>query len=101
MHLTREEEMALAGEQGPGMQRAMELLVALGRIYEADSLIPITSAHLSGVSFKTIGEGGLDFLEEISKDARVKVQTTLNPAGMDLDRWKEMGVEASFAQRQI
>ena len=101
MHLTREEEMVLAGEHGPGMQRAMELLVALGRIYDADRLIPITSAHLSGVSFKTIGEGGLDFLEEISNDARVKVLTTLNPAGMDLDRWREMGVGADFAQRQL
>jgi predicted aconitase len=101
MHLTRDEEEVLAGERGPGMQRAMELVVALGRIYDADRLIPITSAHLSGVSFKTIGEGGLDFLEEMSKDARVKVHTTLNPAGMDLARWGEMGVEESFAQRQL
>ncbi|MDD1756173.1 MAG: aconitase X catalytic domain-containing protein [Methanomassiliicoccales archaeon] len=101
MHLTRDEESILAGERGPGMQRAMEILVALGRIYDADSLVPITSAHLSGVSYKTIGEGGIDFLEEISKDARVKVETTLNPAGMDLSRWQEMGVEEAFAKRQL
>jgi predicted aconitase len=101
MYLSRDEEEALAGEQGPGMQRAMELLVALGRIYDADRLVPITSAHLSGVSFKTIGEGGLEFLEEMSKDARVKVRTTLNPAGMDRSRWAEMGVEESFAKKQI
>ena len=101
MDLSRDEEEALAGEQGPGVQRAMELLVALGRIYDADRLIPIASAHLSGVSFKTIGDGGLDFLEEMSVDARVKVRTTLNPAGMDRSRWAEMGVEESFAKRQI
>ena len=101
MHLSRDEEATLAGERGPGMQRAMELLVALGRIYDADSLIPITSAHLSGVSYKTIGEGGLDFLEEMSKDARVIVTTTLNPAGMDLSRWQEMGVEEAFAEKQL
>jgi predicted aconitase len=101
MYLSSDEERVLAGEQGLGMQRAMELLVALGRIYDADRLIPITSAHLSGVSFKTIGDGGLDFLEDMSKDARVKVLTTLNPAGMDRTRWAEMGVEESFAQKQM
>jgi hypothetical protein len=100
MHLTSEEERALAGEEGPGAQRAMELLVALGRIYDAERLVPITSAHLSGVSYKTIGDGGLDFLEEMARDAEVRVPTTLNPAGMDLSRWREMGVEEEFAERQ-
>ncbi|MCU0861843.1 MAG: aconitase X catalytic domain-containing protein [Methanomassiliicoccales archaeon] len=100
MHLTRDEELALAGENGPGLQRAMELLVALGRIYDAERLVPIASAHLSGVSYKTIGDGGLDFLEEISPTAKVTVPTTLNPAGMDLDRWREMGVDEEFAAKQ-
>jgi predicted aconitase len=100
MHLTAVEERILAGEEGQGRQKAMELLVALGRIYDADELIPITSAHLSGVSYKTIGEGGIGFLEEMSS-ARVVVPTTLNPAGMDTVRWKEMGVEEDFARRQL
>ncbi|MEM0449469.1 MAG: aconitase X catalytic domain-containing protein [Methanomassiliicoccales archaeon] len=100
MHLTQEEERALAGEKGLGFQRAMEILVALGRIYEAERLVPISSAHISGVSFKTIGEGGVDFLEEMSIDSKVAVPTTLNPAGMDLERWKDMGVDEDFAQKQ-
>ncbi len=91
----------LAGEEGFGCQRAMELLVALGKIYDADRLIPIVSAHLSGVSYKTMGEGGLLFLKELSGDARVTVPTTLNPAGMDLQRWRGMGVDANFAAKQI
>lgn len=95
-----EEESTLAGERGHGPQRAMELLVALGRIYDAERLAPITSAHLSGVSYKTIGDGGLDFLEEMSADAKVCVPTTLNPAGMDLERWREMGVDQAFARKQ-
>jgi len=100
MHLTLDEESTLAGERGHGPQRAMELLVALGRIYDAERLAPITSAHLSGVSYKTIGDGGLDFLEEMSADAKVCVPTTLNPAGMDLERWREMGVDQAFARKQ-
>lgn len=101
MFLTREEEAILDGEEGMGKQRAMELLVALGKIYSAERLIPITSSHLSGVSYKTIGEGGLDFLNEISKEARVSVKTTLNPAGMDLERWREMGISSRFAEKQL
>jgi predicted aconitase len=101
MYLTAEEEKILSGEQGPGPQRAMELLVALGRIYDADRLVPITSAHLSGVSYKTIGEGGIDFLKDMSRDAKVQVPTTLNPMGMDAERWKEMRVPERFSDRQL
>ncbi|TFG57474.1 MAG: DUF521 domain-containing protein [Methanomassiliicoccus sp.] len=101
MQLTLEEETMLAGEHGLGKRKAMELLVALGAIYGADRLIPITSAHLSGVSYKTIGEGGIEFLEEMAKDSKVMVRTTLNPMGMDAERWREMGVTEHFAQRQL
>jgi predicted aconitase len=101
MFLTKEEESALAGEQGHGRRRAMELLVAVGKIYGAERLVPISSAHLSGVSYKTIGEGGIDFLKEMSQDCKVTVNTTLNPSGMDSERWKEMHITEEFAQKQL
>jgi predicted aconitase len=101
MLLTRDEESILAGEKGEGLRTAMELLVALGDIYDAEELVPISSAHLSGVSYKTIGEGGIEFLERLSKDAKVCVPTTLNPAGMDRQKWKEMGISPRFADRQL
>jgi len=101
MFLTQEEESILNGEHGESKKKAMELLVALGKIYDAKRLVPIRSAHLSGVSYKTIGEGGIDFLREMSKDGKVCVKATLNPAGMDMNRWKEMGVEEHFAKKQL
>ena len=101
MQLTPEEQAMLAGKEGKAKRKAMELLVALGAIYGADRLVPITSAHLSGVSYKTIGEGGIDFLEEMAADGKVVVPTTLNPMGMDGERWKEMGVDQHFADRQL
>jgi len=100
MFLNKDEEAMLAGEKGEGARTALELLVALGDIYGAKRLIPISSAHLSGVSYKTIGEGGIEFLEQLSTDAQVCVPTTLNPAGMDRERWKEMGISPRFADRQ-
>ena len=79
MYLTKEEESILGGNSGESAQKAMELIVALGKVYNAEGLVDITSAHLSGASYKTIGEGGLKYLEDVSRDAKVKVRSTLNP----------------------
>ncbi len=102
MELTREEQSILDGESGEGAQKAMELVVALGKIYGAEDLVEITSAHLSGASYKTIGDGGLLYLEDmVGGGAKVKVASTLNPVGMDRDRWKEMHISEDFAKKQL
>jgi len=102
MYLTRDEENILAGEEGESCRKAMELVVALGKIYGAEELIDITSAHLSGASYKTIGDGGLKYLEDMVKGgARVIVPSTLNPIGMDRERWKEMHIPPAFAEKQL
>lgn len=102
MQLTQDEQGILDGEKGEGAQKAMELVVALGKIYGADSLVDITSAHLSGASYKTIGDGGLLYLEDMVKGgAKVRVPSTLNPIGMDRARWKEMHITEQFAKKQL
>jgi predicted aconitase len=100
MELTNEEMALLDGKEGYGRQKAMEILETLGDIFEADRLIPVTSAQVSGVSYKNLGEAGLDFIREIGKDTKVSIPTTLNPAGIDLENWKAMGVDSNFAERQ-
>ena len=78
------------------------LLVRLGDIYNADRMIPVGSVQVAGVSFKSIGEPGLDFLEDIaSKKVKAKVLTYLNPAGMDMENWRELGFSPDFAEKQI
>ena len=102
MDLTREEQAILDGESGEGAQKAMELVVALGKIYGAENLVDITSAHLSGASYKTIGDGGLLYLEDMVKGgAKVNVPSTLNPIGMDRTRWSEMHIIEQFAKKQL
>ena len=101
MHLTSEEERVLAGEEGLGRQKAMELLVALGDIFDADRLIPVVSAQVSGASFKTIGDAGISWLENMSSEARVSVPSMVNPLGLDLERWKAMGVSEDFHEKQV
>ena len=102
MHLTKEEEKTLNGENGEVMERLFRLLVRLGEIYGADKMIPVGSVQVAGVSYKSIGDPGTEFLEDMaSKDAKVKVLTYLNPAGMDLENWKEYGFPADFAKNQL
>lgn len=98
MYLTPEEEQIYNGEQGETLAKCMELLVALGDIYDADRLIPIKSAQIAGVSYKTIGDAGLEWISELQ--GRAVVPAILNPASMDLENWREMGIEEDFAYHQ-
>ena len=102
MFLNRNQELMLKGEFGPAVQKAMELLVALGDAIGAEKLIPIKSVHISGISYSTIGNAGLSFVEDFaSLGARATVLSTINPAGMDLIRWREMGVKEDFHSKQL
>ena len=101
MELNLEELDMLEGKQGKATRKAMEILVALGTIYSADRLLPVTSVQIAGVSFDNLGEAGLEFLTEMAaNEGRVRVLTTLNPAGMDIDNWQAMGIDADFAMNQ-
>lgn len=102
MFLSNAEERTLSGENGEVMERLFRLLVRLGEIYDADKMIPIGSAQVAGVSYKSIGDPGVEFLEDYAgKGACVKVVTYLNPAGMDLEDWKELRIPPSFAEKQL
>ena len=101
MHLTREEERMYDGDEGFAVEKCMEILVALGDIYGAEKFVPIISSQISGVSYKTIGDAGLEFLQELSKDAHVRVPSTLNPAGVDLQIWRELGFSEEFTKKQL
>lgn len=101
MHLTKEEEAMLAGEEGHATRKAMQILVALGKIYDAERLVSVSSVQVSGVSYKNLGDAGLEYLSELAKDGKARVKTTLNPAGMSLTDWKSQGIERGFAEKQL
>ena len=101
MFLTRDEERMLAGEAGHATQKAMQILVALGKVYDAERLVRVKSVQVSGVSYKNLGDAGLEFLDELARDGKARVKTTLNPAGMSLTDWKSQGIESGFAEKQL
>lgn len=102
MFLTQDEEKMSNGEYGETIRKSMDILIALGDIYGAERFVDISSAQVSGVSYKTIGQAGLEYLEDLALDtnAKSKIPSTLNPAGVDLDNWKELGFSEFFANKQ-
>ena len=101
MELTKEEESALKGEQGEILQMAYRILVATGEATDAEKLIPIEWAHLSGVNYNTIGDAGEEFLSSISKNTRFKIKTTLNPMGFDVDSVSRYALDDNFISKQL
>jgi Uncharacterized conserved protein len=102
MFLSKEEERMLNGDFGEGVRIAMKLLIGLSKAFEAERLIEITRAHIAGISYENIGEEGLDFLKSlVDKGAKVRVPTTINPCGTDLEIWYEMGVDEKFYEKQM
>jgi len=100
LDLTKEEEAALKGEQGETLALAYRILVAIGEATNAEHLLPIEWAHLSGINYNTIGDAGEEFLSNLSKDAQFKVKTTINPMGFDFDTVSKYGVDEEFITKQ-
>jgi len=101
VELTKEEQSALNGEKGDALQTAYRILVATGEATNAEKLISINWAHLSGVNYNTIGDAGEEFLRKLSKDAKVKVKATVNPMGFDFDHISEFNhIEEDFIAKQ-
>lgn len=100
LHLTSEEKRMLEGKYGRATKKALDLIINLGEIYGAERLIPVSSVQIAGVSYHNLGEAGLDYLADMATDGKVRVLTTLNPAGMDLEEWKKHGISEDFAVNQ-
>lgn len=92
--LNKEQAAMLRGDQGVARQMAMRLILDMAAAAGATELIPVQSAHLSGVSPLTGGLGLRQFLAKLASDpqAQVAVPTTLNAAGCDEAQFEEMRI---------
>jgi len=100
LELTKDEEKSLNGEHGEALQTAYRILSATGEATDAEKLVPIHWAHVSGVNYNTIGDAGEEFLATLSKNAKFKVRTTINPMGYDKDSVEKFGLDENFIQKQ-
>ncbi|MCB9421970.1 MAG: DUF521 domain-containing protein [Ardenticatenaceae bacterium] len=94
--LTDEQQAMLDGKFGLAKQMGLRLVLDLAAAAGADELVPIQSAHLSGVSPLTGGLGLRQFLAKLTSDpaAQVAVPTTLNSAGCDENQFEAMHIVA-------
>ncbi len=92
--LNETQQAMLAGKQGIARQMGMRLLLDIAATAGATALVPIQSAHLSGVSPLTGGLGLRLFLAKLASDpqAQVAIPTTLNSAGCDTDQFAAMRI---------
>lgn len=94
IELNEEQQAMLNGEYGVAKQMGMRLILDMAATAGVTELIPIQSAHLSGVSPLTGGLGLRQFLAKLASDpsAQVAVPTTLNAAGCDEAQFDEMRI---------
>jgi len=101
VYLTEEEERGLRGDYGEAMRLAYKVVVKVGEALGAPRLIKIVNAHISGISYKNIGDAGLDLLQSLADmGARFSVPTTINPAAIDLEKWVHLNIPRVFAEKQ-
>ena len=100
MKLTQEEQDMLDGKYGKASKKSMEILITLGEIFDAEYMIEVHGVQIAGVSYANLSEAGLEFLNEMAEDGKVRVLTTLNPAGMDRENWQVLGIDKEFAKNQ-
>ena len=100
MKLTSEEQDMLDGKYGKAAKKSMEILAALGEIFDAECMVDVVGVQIAGVSYANLGEAGLEYLSEMAEDGKVRVLTTLNPAGMDRENWQALGIDKEFAKNQ-
>ncbi|MFC2018575.1 aconitase X [Chloroflexota bacterium] len=100
MRLTDEEKRLYHGDRGPIVAQAMDYLVKLGEACDADSMVDISYAHISGGAPHL-----LNSIEEILEMAAAGVKVVV-PASSeiiitDVEQWQAMGTPEDLALKQI
>jgi len=101
MYLTKEENEMLDGKHGFPVQKAMEILVGLGECYDAEKMIPVSSAHILTFAFGTGKAWNLHIKELAAQGGKFVIFTDTNPISIDRYAWREMGISEKDANEQL
>jgi len=100
IRLSTGDKEALDGRRGPGSQMAMRIIVRLAEACGITELMDVTQAHIDGCGL--LSDSGLEFAETLAaKGARVCIPTTLSMGPLDLQNWKQFGIDPSFADKAV
>ncbi len=97
MRLTEEERAMLAGEFGEACKWAIEHMMQVGRLFDAEDFVPVSQAHMMADP-ESLGDAGVRFLEGLaSAGGRVRIPMITDPRGVDLSYYKELGQTEEMA----
>ncbi len=97
MKLTQYEADMAAGKFGPGLQKAINLLIRYGDACGAEEFVEITSGHVMPKEPPELLE---QFIEGVEK---LPVMTTLHPlmSAFSPEKWEEMGISKEYAEVEL
>jgi len=97
----------LQGEQGPVRQWAIEHMLSVGGMFDAQDFVEVSQAHMMNDP-ESVGEAGVAFLEKLAShpddQRRVRIPMITDPRGVDLDYYRPFGqseVMAELERRNI
>lgn len=99
--MSESQRRMLDGDEGESIQKAMELLAAYGKCYDARRLIPVVSVHIAG-NFPVLMDEGVEWLEQLAQaGTKVQVFTTKNPEMYDPEQADELNIPSGIRQKQL
>ena len=98
--LSTRDKQLLDGQHSKAAQMAMRILVRMADVQGAAEMMDVSQAHIDGCGL--LSETGLEFAETLAaKGAKVCIPTTLNMGPLDLQNWRQFGVNEDFAAKAI
>ena len=100
IELSRRDKQFLDGQHGEAAQMAMRIMVRMAEVVDAPEMMDVSQAHIDGCGL--LSETGLEFAETLTaKGAKVSIPTTLNMGPLDLQNWRQFGINEDFAAKAI
>jgi len=100
LKLSTRDEQLLNGKHGKAARMAMRILVRMAEVQGAAEMMDVSQAHIDGCGL--LSETGLEFAETLAANGgKVSIPTTLNMGPLDLQNWRQFGVDESFAAKAI
>ncbi len=100
MKLNDEEQAMLAGELGEPRRWALDHMMRVGAMFDAEDLVPVSQAHMMADP-ESLGEAGVAFMEELAShsasEVRVAVPMITDPRGVDLEYYRPLGQTEEMA----
>ncbi|WP_395515414.1 cis-3-hydroxy-L-proline dehydratase [Pseudorhizobium flavum] len=97
LELTPEDRAMLAGEAGPAVHQAMEIICAMAAQQGARELVKVSQAHIDGCIYAS--SANLLFAEKMAASgARVRIPTTMNAISVDYANWRSQQVPEAFGK---